>query len=186
MIAAFTVGVLCKFSKLLPCLFRNHPDVHKHKNRNSRPSTSTTRGWKISHNNQFFETQHKNKLDECVKEVKEAWKRRVEGERKKRSQVERKFLTCWRTSKQGRKINLKIINSKAKAEENESERVRWKLLPYNVSIVCAMTWKVFSFSWILISNKGWKIYGMIIKKFLLSAWCSILFAAEHNDWFLIF
>lgn len=103
--------------------------------------------------------------------------------REKRSQVETNFLT-WLKNENGRKINLKIINSRAK--RGEWVRVRWKLLPYNVSIVCAVTWKVFSFHWILISNKGWKIYGMIIKNFCCLLGVQFYSLPEHNDWFLIF
>lgn len=78
-----------------------------------------------------------------------------------------------------RKINLKIINSEAR-NKRRSERER-----YIVSNVCAASdVKLFFSLWILISNKGWKIYGMIIKNFCCLLGVRILFAAGAAQWLI--
>lgn len=76
MIAALRVDVLCKFSRfwflpfLQPCTSTLQPFMCIRKN--EIPQARRRSGKKISLNNQFFETQHKNKLDECVEAVEEA------------------------------------------------------------------------------------------------------------------
>lgn len=91
--------------------FCNPAHVHKHKSENLSLRTA-----KISPNNQFFETQHKNKLDESVYSSRRS---KQGGKAEKRSQVEEGIFLHAREQER-KKINLKIINSEARGRE------RWR------------------------------------------------------------